>query len=362
VIISTKLLRPCINLLLIFVSIYPFSPAAAQQSEGSKVWTDKEYPAYIKRLTHFGEWADFCHDGTKILFLNRNFGDAYELELKTGIITPITHHFYHGGFTRALYLANGDILLSGPRQFNPEEAFEWRRFRSELWVLDKSLKDPPVRLGTYCFEGPAISRSEMRIAWTQNWGFERNPVGYFAIWVADIDYSTGRPLLLNQHMVIDNTHPDIEGAVLETQNFRPTRENELIFQSTLGVETFGVDIETGELINYTNAPETHEEPEGAFPDGTYTLVESDRESTIGKWAENVDFYRLKLDGSGEMVRLTFFAESGRFKGTNPVVSDDGRYIAFQVPSSTLEAGLGQGLYLYDIEKAREAGVKPWTQK
>ncbi|MCP4313100.1 MAG: hypothetical protein GY790_17720 [Bacteroidetes bacterium] len=359
---NAKLLRYWTKLVFVLVFICSITQASAQQTEGSKAWTDEEHPTYIKRLTHFGERADFSHDGTKILFLNRTFGDAYELELKTGIITPLTHHYYHGGYTRALYLANGDILLSGTRQFNPEESFEWRRFRSELWVLDKSLKEPAVRLGTYCFEGPAISRTRLRVAWTQNWGFERKPVGYFAIWVADIDYSTGRPLLLNQRMVIDNTHPDIEGAILETQNFRPTRENELIFQSTLGVETFGVDIETGELFNYTNAPETHEEPEGAFPDGNYTLVESDRESTIGKWAENVDFYRLKLDGSGEMVRLTFFAESGRFKGTNPVVSDDGRFIAFQVPSSTLEAGVGQGIYLYDIEMAREAGVKPWISE
>lgn len=98
-----------------------------------------------------------------------------------------------------------------------------------------------------------------------------------------------------------------------------------------------------------------------FPMASIPLVESDRESSVGKWAENVDFYRLKLDGSGQMDRLTFFAESGQFKGANPVVSDEGRFIAFQVPSATREAGLGQGLYIYDIEKARKAKIKPWTK-
>ena len=334
----------------------------AQKPVTQQVWTNEEFPSYITRLTHFGERADWSQDGKKILFLGRNFGDVYEYELETGIITPVTHHYYHGGYTRALYLANGDILLSGPRQFNPEEAFEWRRFRSELWVLDQSYTKRPVRLGTYCFEGPAVSRTQLKIAWTQNFGHERKPVGRFVIWVADIDYSAGQPVMINQRMVIDNDHPMIKGAVLETQNFRPPKEQELIFQSTLGVESFGVDLESGELTNYTNAPDTHEEPEGVFPDGQYTLVESDRESSVGKWAENVDFYRLKLDGSGRMDRLTFFAESGRFKGTNPVVSDDGRFIAFQVPFATLEAGLGQGLYLYDIEKARKAKVSPWTEE
>lgn len=332
----------------------------AQYIVGQEVWTNAEFPSYIERLTYFGERADWSHDGKKILFLGRNFGDVYEYELETGIITPVTHHYYHGGYTRALYLSNGDILLSGPRQFNPEEAFEWRRFRSELWVLDKSLKKPPTRLGTYCFEGPAVSRSKLQIAWTQNFGHERAPIGLFTIWISDIDYSSGSPELQHQRTLVDNRHPRIKGAILETQNFRPPRDQELIFQSTIGVETFGINLETGVLVNYTNAPDSHEEPEGVFPDGLYTLVESDRESTIGKWAENVDIYRLKLDGSGQMDRLTFFAESGLFKGTNPVVSDDGRFIAFQVAHATSEAGIGQGIYIYDIEKAKKEKVGPWA--
>jgi len=95
------------------------------------VWTLTEYPDHIRQLTHFGERADWSHDGKKILFVGRTFGDVYEVEVETGIITPVTHHYYHGGYTRALYLANGDILLSGPHQFNPEAEFEWRRWRCE---------------------------------------------------------------------------------------------------------------------------------------------------------------------------------------------------------------------------------------
>ena len=172
--------------------------------------------------------------------------------------------------------------------------------------------------------------------------------------MADIDYSSGKPLLTNQQMVIDNTHPAIEGAVLECQNFRPPLEDEIIFQSTRGVETFGVHLETGEVTNYSLAPDTHEEPEGIYPDGQYTLVESDREAGTGSWPQNIDFYRLALDGSGEARRLSYFAESGRWRGTNPVVSDDGKFIAFQVSPSGAEAGVGVGIYIYDIEQSEAA--------
>lgn len=317
------------------------------------VWTLTEYPDHVRQLTHFGERADWSHDGKKILFVGRTFGDVYEVEVETGIITPVTHHYYHGGYTRALYLANGDILLSGPHQFNPEAEFESRRWRCELWVLDKSFKTPPQKLGTYCFEGPCVSRTKMKIAWTQNYGQEQVPVGRFVIWEADIDYSSGKPQLDNQHLVIDNSHQGIEGAVLEVQNYRPPEEEEIIFQSTIGVETFGYHTETGELTNYSLALETHEEPEGIYPDGKHTLVESDRLASKGTWATNVDFYKMALDGSGKTERLSYFAESGEYRGTNPVVSDDGRYIAFQVSPSTAEAGIGIGIFVYDIEAAKE---------
>ncbi len=273
--------------------------------------------------------------------MGRTFGDVYEVEVETGTITPVTHHYYHGGYTRALYLANGDILLSGPRQFNPEAEFEWRRWRCELWVLDKSLDSPPHKLGTYCFEGPCVSRTQMKIAWTQNFGQEQVPVGRFVIWEAEIDYTSGKPQLANQHLVIDNSHPELDGALLEVQNYRPPEEKEIIFQSTIGIETFGIHTESGELTNYSLAPETHEEPEGIFPDGKHTLVESDRLASVGKWPTNIDFYKLALDGSGKTERLSYFSESGAYRGTNPVVSDDGKYIAFQVSPSTATATHGR---------------------
>ncbi len=104
-----------------------------------------ELPVHIKRVTHFGQRADFSHDGKRILFIEKTFGDIYEVELKTKIIRAMTHHYYHEGYTRALYLANGDILLSGARQFDATNPMPSRSEKNaELWVLKKDLSAAPV--------------------------------------------------------------------------------------------------------------------------------------------------------------------------------------------------------------------------
>src|SRR6059058_5902368 len=83
-------------------------------------------PANITRLTHFGERADFSHDGKRVLFLSKTFGDAMEIDLETRAIRNLTAHYHHHGYTRALYLANDDILLSGPEQFDPQKPADAR--------------------------------------------------------------------------------------------------------------------------------------------------------------------------------------------------------------------------------------------
>src|SRR5947209_9413277 len=81
-------------------------------------------PPHIRRVTWFGERADWSHDGKRILFLSKTFGDAMELELSSKIIRNLTAHYPHHGYTRALYLANEDILLSGPETFEPRKPGE----------------------------------------------------------------------------------------------------------------------------------------------------------------------------------------------------------------------------------------------
>jgi len=319
--------------------------------EGKEISPADTLPPHITRLTHFGERADWSHDGRRILFLAKTFGDVYELELETGIVRPLTHHFYHEGFVRALYLSNGDILLSGDPEFdatNPEPS-RWEE--AELWVLDKDLDSPPVPLGRKASEGPAVSRKQLRIAWKiDHEDYPRRiPEGESQMWMADIVYTRGKPELKNEKLVLDTRDVDFD-AELETQNFRPPDEDELIFSAYehRGGEVMGINLETGAITNYSDSP-LYEEPEGIFPDGEYTLVESDRHR--GGGYQTIDIYKLRLDGSGDMQRVTFFNENPKYKASNPVVSDDGRYIAFQMARVGDPAGVGRGLFLYDIAKA-----------
>lgn len=298
-----------------------------------------ELPGYIKQVTHFGERADFSHDGKRILFLEKTFGDVYEVELDTGIIRPMTHRYYHEGYTRALYLANGDILLSGARQFDANDPLASRSEKNaELWVLKKDLSGPPVPLGEKCSEGPAVSRRQMRIAWTQGGAF----------YMADIVYKDGKPGLANRKKILDKRDLPFETG-LETQNFRPPDEKELIFSAYgyQGTEVMGLDIETGKVVNYSQAPNQYDEPEGIFPDGKHTLVECDKHNRKG--TQYIDIYKLALDGSARTVRVTLFSNYTGYKASNPVVSDDGRYMAFQFAKRGDMAGVGRGILIFDLE-------------
>src|SRR4051794_27196944 len=78
-------------------------------------------PPHITQITAFGERADWSHDGKKILFMSKTFGDAMEINLETRAICNLTAHFPHYGFVRAMYLANDDILLTGPETFGPNK-------------------------------------------------------------------------------------------------------------------------------------------------------------------------------------------------------------------------------------------------
>jgi hypothetical protein len=234
---------------------------------------------------------------------------------------------------------------------------DWReaRFRkSELWILDKSLTKEPVRLGEYCWEGPAASRTQLRIAWANHHGLYPQQKRYYELFVGDIDYSSGEPRIVNQRMVLDNTQGLAKDKVLEPQNFRPGKEDELIVQVYPNCEVMGLDLKSGELVNYSQNPDAYDEPEGIFPDGQYTMVESSRHNPSNRGG-HIDLWKLKLDREHPTwERITWFNEGGVYKASNPVVSDDGTRIAFQVAGSREVAGIGHGIYILDLRKQKGA--------
>lgn len=309
-------------------------------------------PPHITRLTWFGERADWSHDGKRILFVEKTFGDVYEVEIESRIIRAMTHHYPHHGYTRALYLANGDILLSGPEVFDPQNRGD-ARTQCFLSVLDSSLSKAPVPLGTKCSEGPAVSRKRMHIAWTHVSAQypERLPRGVSQMLDGDIVYENGVPKLANQKLIIDSRDLPFQ-CTMETQNFRLPGERELTFSAYgfQGTDVCGVNLDTKLVLNYSNAPNQYDEPEGIFPDGNFTLVECDKQN--GKGSGYVDLWKLKLDPSGQMERLTYFSDVPGYKSSNPAVSDDGKFMAFQMAKSKDPAGVGYGIFIYDFDKAR----------
>jgi hypothetical protein len=212
-------------------------------------------------------------------------------------------------------------------------------------VLDRGLTKPPVALGEFIDEGPAVSRTRLHIAWT--------PPGQRDIFEADLVYRDGVPSLANKHLVLSYAGRPMSER-LEPQDFRPPDERELIFSAYSGTvdepfyfsDVCGVDLQTGRVTNYTNTPEQYDEVEGVFPGGRYTLVESDRHGVNKQW--KIDIYRLSLAGDNRADRMTFFDAPGGYHGSNPVVSPDGRYVAVQLGIHGTGAGQGRGLVLLDV--------------
>jgi hypothetical protein len=309
-------------------------------------------PPNIKQITTFGERPDWSSDGKRIAFMEKTFGDAFEVEVSTGKLKPLTHHFFHNGFIRVMYLANGDYLLIGSKDFDPKNPWKSRNpANAELWVLKKDLSSPPHPLNVKIKEGAAPSRTKLKVSW-----------GIDDIYTGDITYENGTPRLVNIDTVVrSNDLPlPLKGWRLETQNFRPPSENELLFNAHFPsveyeAEVMGIDLKTRKIVNYTNRPDRYDEPEGVFPDGKYMMVESTRhypkrDSGRTTW-DYIDLYKLTLDGSGNMERITFFNAERKYKATNPVVSDDGRFMAFQYSVVGETTGIGHGILILDFDIA-----------
>lgn len=309
-----------------------------------------QLPPHICQVTWFGERADWSHDGKRILFLSKTFGDAMELDLATMRVRNRTAHYPHHGYTRALYLTNGDLLLSGPDQFDPKKPGE-ARVQCWLYVLERNGKSPATPLGSKCSEGPAVSRKRLHFAWTHVAAEypDEMPAGSSRILEADIVYQDGKPRLTNQRTILESKDLPFQ-CTMETQNFRPPDEQELTFSAYghQGTDVCGINLVTRKIVNYSNAPGQYDEPEGIFPDGLHTLVECDRQNLKG--AGYIDLWKLKLDGSGAYERLTHFSDFSGFKASNPVVSDDARFIAFQLAKSSEAAGVGHGIFVLDLTK------------
>jgi hypothetical protein len=309
-------------------------------------------PPHIVRLTEAGMRPDWSADGTRLLFLDALVGDVFELELESGGVRALTKHYPHSGYSRARYLANGDLLLCGPGNAATEE-MEGGRWHTDLWLLSARLDRPAIPLGEQCFEGPAVSRRSLRIAWTRSDYPDRVAFARSEIWTGEIALDGASAQLVNRRKVLDRSDFNYF-AFLETQDFRPPDERELIFTAYAygGGEVMGVDLETGRLRNYSQNW-SYDEAEGVFPDGRYVAVEREPGTYTLTPRGHIDIWRNALDETASSVRLTHFSDHAGFGANNPVVRPDGKVMAFQLRRADGQHGNGHGIFLYDLEHVSE---------
>jgi hypothetical protein len=167
--------------------------------------------------------------------------------------------------------------------------------------------------------------------------------------VADIDLSDSIPKLVNERIVFSS--PD-RNCTIEAQDFYDddSRMTFTCYEPNGFASVMGIDLKTMQVINFSKKPQTYNECEGIMPGGKYTMVEGDRQCDwLGgkRGSGNIDIWKLKLDGSGkDFVRITDFNDYEGFKASNPVVSTNGKLMAFQLANTKDPAGVGYGILLY----------------
>src|SRR5215472_11342170 len=125
--------------LLLFLFIQPTD--ADRRKQGSPL---ENLPANEEVLTHFGERADFSPDNQRVAFMDKSFGDAFVIDLKTRVIRCLTCSIPGAAFLRVMHLSNGDYVLIGPEKFSDVNTSRERD--NELWYLSSKPGSVPLRL------------------------------------------------------------------------------------------------------------------------------------------------------------------------------------------------------------------------
>jgi Tol biopolymer transport system component len=317
----------------------------SQRRPGSQL---DRLPSNVESVTHFGERADISPDSQRIAFMAKSFGDAMVVDLKSREIRCLTCSVPGAAFLRVMHLVSGDYILIGPDHF--EDIRVSRTRDNELWFLSKERGSKPVKFNEKMSEGMAISKKSLKVAYSQIHAQAADvPEGASRLIVADVSVAGGTPTLVNRKVVYESKD---SSCTLEAQDFydNDTKMTLTCYEPRGMASVMGLDLATGQITNFSKAPGTYNEVEGIFPDGQYTCVEMDRQvETLGgaRGSGNIDIWKLKLDGTGkDLVRLTHFNDFEAGKASNPVVSTDGRFMAFQSAKTTDPAGVGYGILIY----------------
>ncbi len=316
-----------------------------------------DLPPWIIALQDSGVRPDWSGDSARLVYLDALVGNVFEVEIASGRRRSLTEHFPHHGFTRARYLANEALLLCGPVSANPDiegvDDAVGDRWHTELFYLplDGGAAQP---LDEPCFEGPAVSRLGMMIAWTRSDYPEELLFARSEIWTGRIKLEDGRARIVDRRRRVGR-EDFYYLAFLETQDFRPPDDSELLFSAYAykGGEVMGVDLNTGALTNYSQ-DWGYDEAEGVFPDGESIAIEREANTYTAVPVGDIDIWQLSLDGTAAARRLTRFTDYAGYGANNPVISPDGKKMVFGLRIKGGDHGNADGMLLYDLEAAWQA--------
>jgi hypothetical protein len=260
--------------------------------------------------------------------------------------------FKHAGLVRIQFMPNGDYFVIAPRELKDPTVTRWGNL--EMWMLQADGKRAPVPLDQKIFEGIAISRKRMRVAWSNKHTQypDRFADGESAIYVADLDTTGGTYKLVNKQEVI---RANLPACNMEPQDFR-FDDTELIYscyyENGDKADVMGINLATKAVTTYRRNPAEYNEAEGVSPDGKFVMVESskDQGGAEKQTFHYIDIWKMPLtSATASFERMTRFGEYEGRKASNPVISNDGKWMAFQGGRSEDPPGIGYAIFLMKLQ-------------
>lgn len=313
----------------------------------------EQLPSNMERLTTFGWRPVISPDGRELLFVNKEFGDVFTMDLESRRIDCITDTICpnlpnHAVFYRASYLPNGDYLLVGMEKWPQDEPDQrmpvYSRARHEectmYYLKSGDRRAVPAPFGPKFYEAAAIGQSAMKVAYVENWWSTPDiPEGDSRLFVADLDINGDVPKLVNVKLMLESSFPP-DGRLAAVDFYDDDTKVSLItylYTPRNAAHMLSLDLETGEVIDMTPDAVSADEPAAMFPGASHALIRSSShvvpDGTKPDKAElaPMDLYKLKLDGTGrECTRLTHVSDFPGFKAHNGSVSPDGKFMVFQI--------------------------------
>src|SRR5262245_18779358 len=239
---------------LLIAAVVVFSMQAVAPGGPSKRMPGSQLdhlPPNIEVLTQFGERADISPDNARVAFMAKSFGDAMVIDLQTRAIRCLTCNVPAAAFLRVMHLVTGDYILIGPDHF--ENIRVSRTRDNEIWFLSRERGAKPVKFGEHISEGMAISKKNMKVAYSQVHDQAPDlPPGASRLIVADVVIQNGAPSLVNKKVVYESKDGS---CTIEAQDFYDddTKMTFTCYEPRSAASVMGIDLATRQVTNFSKA-------------------------------------------------------------------------------------------------------------